>query len=115
MDEEESAEEERTVSWMAIPHDAPVVDRDGNPVAHVEAVLGDDEEGIFHSLAINLPGWGGHVELPADRVQRITTRQVYTDLAPGEESSLEELEADKWFEFRGRTRFLKRVKWRKDD
>jgi hypothetical protein len=108
-------DDEKTVSWMAIPKDAPVVDREGNEIAEVEAVLGDDEEGIFHGLAINLPGWGGHVELPADRVQRITTRRVYTDLAPGEGEKLEELEPDKWFEFTGRSRFLKRVKWRKDD
>jgi hypothetical protein len=100
---------------MAIPHDAPVVDRDGNEVAQVEALLGDDEEGIFHGLAINLPGWGGHVELPADRIQRITTLRVYTDLAPGESETLDELEPDKWFEFEGRGRFRKRVKWRKDD
>jgi hypothetical protein len=106
---------ERTVSWMAIHQNAPVVDGDGNEIGRVEAVLGDDEDGIFHGLALNLKGWGGHVELPADRVTRITTERVYTDLGPDEGESLEELETDRWFEFEGRSRFLKRVKWGKDD
>jgi hypothetical protein len=108
-------ESEKTVSWMAIRQNASVLDRDGNDIGHVEAVLGDDEDGIFHGLALNLKGWGGHVELPADRVQRITTESVYTDLAPNEGKSLEELETDRWFEFEGRSRFLKRVRWGKDD
>jgi hypothetical protein len=108
-------ESEKTVSWMAIRQNASVIDRDGNAIGHVEAVLGDDEDGIFHGLALNLKGWGGHVELPADRVQRITTERVYTDLGPDEGKSLEELEPDRWFEFGGRSRFLKRVKWGKDD
>lgn len=50
---------ERTVSWIAIHQDARVLDREGNDIGHVEAVLGDDEDGIFHGLAINLKGWGG--------------------------------------------------------
>jgi hypothetical protein len=108
-------ETEPTVSWMAIKQDAGVTDRDGNDIGHVEAVLGDDEDGIFHGLALNLKGWGGHVELPADRIQRITANKIYTDLAPDEGKSLEELKPDRWFEFEGRSRFLKRVKWERDD
>ena len=106
---------EKTVSWMAIQQNAPVVDAKGDEIGHVEAVLGDDEDDIFHGVALNLKGWGGHVELPAERVTRITTERVYTDLGPDEGSSLEELETDRWFEFEGRSRFLKRVKWGKDD
>ena len=106
---------EKQVSWMAIRQNAPVTDRDGQEVGVVEAVLGDDEDGIFHGLGVNLKGWGGHVEVPADRVSRITTVRVYTDLAGDELDSLEELKPDKWFEFEGRSRFLKRAKWGKDD
>jgi hypothetical protein len=106
---------ERTVSWMAIHQSARVMDRDGNDIGHIEAVLGDDEDDIFHGLALNLKGWGGHVELPADRVQRITPDTIYTDLEPDEGKSLEELESDRWFEFEGRSRFMKRAKWGKDD
>ena len=100
---------------MAIPQNAPVVDDAGQEIGHVEAVLGDDEDGIFHGIALNLKGWGGHVELLADRVTRITTERVYTDLKPDEGKSLDELRTDRWFEFEGRSRFLKRVKWGKDD
>ena len=107
-------ESERTVSWMAIRKHARVLDRDGNDIGHVEAVLGDDEDDIFHGIALNLKGWGGHVELPASRVQRITIESIHTDLASGEGESLEPLEIDHWFEFEGRSRFLKRVKWGKD-
>jgi hypothetical protein len=108
-------EAERTVSWMAIHQNARVIDRDGTDIGHVEAVLGDEEDDIFHGLALNLKGWGGHVELPADRIQRITADRIYTDLGPDEGKSLEELETDHWFEFEGRSRFLKRAKWEKDD
>jgi PRC-barrel domain len=108
-------EEERTVSWMAIHQNARVIDRGGTDIGHVEAVLGDEEDDIFHGLALNLKGWGGHVELPADRIQRITADRIYADLGPDEGRSLEELEADRWFEFEGRSRFLKRAKWEKDD
>lgn len=108
-------ESEQAVSWMAINKDARVVDAGGEDIGHVEAVLGDDEEGIFHGLALNLKGWGGHVELPADRVQRITADKVYTDLGPDEGKTLEEHKPDRWFEFEGTSRFLKRVKWEKDD
>jgi hypothetical protein len=106
---------ERTVSWLAIRRNAPVVDRDGNELGHVEAVLGDDEDDIFHGVALNLKGWGGHVEVPADRVQRITDEKVYTDLDEDEAKSLDEHEPDRWFDFEGATRFLKRPKWREDE
>jgi PRC-barrel domain len=108
-------ENDRTVSWMAIHQDARVIDRDGNDIGRVEAVLGDDEDDIFHGLALDLKGWGGHVELPADRIQRITTDRIYTDLGPNEGDSLEELKTDRWFDFEGRSRFLKRAKWERDD
>jgi hypothetical protein len=108
-------ETERTVSWMAIHQNARVIDRGGADIGHVEAVLGDEEDDIFHGLALNLKGWGGHVELLADRIQRITAERIYTDLEPDEGKSLEELEPDRWFEFEGRSRFLKRAKWEKDD
>ncbi len=108
-------EEERPVSWMAIHQDARVVDKEGTDIGHVDAVLGDDEDGIFHGLALNLTGWGGHVELLADRVKKITADKIYTDLEPDEGKELEELETDRWFEFEGTSRFLKRIKWGKDE
>jgi hypothetical protein len=108
-------ETERAVSWMAIHQSARVVDGDGTDIGHVEAVLGDEEDDIFHGVALDLKGWGGHVELPADRIQRITADKIYTDLGPQEGESLKKLEPDRWFEFEGRSRFLKRAKWEKKD
>jgi hypothetical protein len=108
-------EEERTVSWMAIHEDARVVDREGTDIGFVEAVLGDEDDDIFHGLAINLKGWGGRVELPADRIDRITGPRIHTNLSPDEGRSLKELQPDRWYEFEGTSRFLKRVKWDKDD
>jgi hypothetical protein len=106
--------EERQLSWMAIPHHVHVFDAVGNHIGHVDAVLGDDEDDIFHGVALNLKGPAGAVEVSAERVQRITTRGVYTDLAEGEAKSLPRFERDRWFEYRGMTRFLKRVKWGPD-
>jgi hypothetical protein len=81
-------EAERTVSWMAIRRHAPVLDADGNELGHAEAVLGDEGDDIFHGIALNLKGWGGHVELPANRVLRITSERIYTDLASDEAGTL---------------------------
>jgi hypothetical protein len=80
---------DRTVSWMAIDPEARVLDAEGNDIGKVEKVIGDDGRDIFHGLAIDLKGWGGHVELPADRITRITTHAVHTDLGPAEAESLE--------------------------
>jgi PRC-barrel domain len=103
------------VSWMAISPDARITGKDGKSLGKIEAVLGDDEDGIFHGIAINLPGLGGHVEVPAAKVTRITTDEVFVDVGEDEVDSLEKFKADRWFEFEGRGRFLKRIKWGKDD
>lgn len=105
---------EQPVSWMAIPRHTPILDRDGKEVGHVDAVLGDEERDIFHGLALNLAGPAGNVELLADRVERITTQRIHTDLAPDEAKTLPPLHPDHWFEFKGTTRLLKNVKWGKD-
>ena len=105
---------EQPVSWMAIPRHTSILDLDGNEVGHVDAVLGDEERDIFHGLALNLSGPAGNVELLAARVQRITTKAVYTDLAAGEAKELPKLHPDHWFEFKGTTRLLKHVKWGQD-
>lgn len=99
---------------MAIPRHTPILDRDGKEVGHVDAVLGDEEDDIFHGLALNLSGPAGNVELLAARVQRITTSSVYTDLESDEAKELPKLHPDHWYEFKGTTRLLKNVKWGKD-
>ena len=76
---------------MAIQKNHPVVDRDGNEVGEAEGVLGDEDDDIFHGVHLNLKGWGGHVELLAARITRITTERIYTDLGPDEGESLKPL------------------------
>ena len=106
--------EEHAVSWMAIPRKAPVFDKAGSEVGHVDAVLGDEEDDIFHGVSLNLTGPAGDVELTAARITRITTAGVYTDLQEEEAKTLPKLNPDHWFEFEGVTRVLKRSRWRQD-
>jgi uncharacterized protein YrrD len=100
---------------MAINKRARVFDESGEDVGYIEAVLGEDDDDIFHGIAVNLKGWDGHVEIPADRIQRITADKIYTDLKPGEGDSLEDFKPDRWFEFEGKKHFRKKAKWGKDD
>jgi PRC-barrel domain len=76
---------------MAIRNNARVADRHGTDIGYVERVLGDEDDDIFHGLALNLRGWGGHVELPAGRIVRITADHIDTDLERDEGRSLKEL------------------------
>jgi hypothetical protein len=108
-------DEERAVSWKAIGHRAVVVNAAGDEIGHVDFVLGEDDDDIFHGLAIDLKGWDGHVELPADRVQRITTEKVYTDLGTKDADELKPYEPDRWFELKGPSRFRKKAKWKDED
>ena len=103
------------VSWMAIVHGTKVVDVDNNDIGRVDAVLGDDDDDIFHGIALNLKGPAGIVEVPAARVGRITEEAVHTDLAADEARSLPKFEEDHWFEFEGITRFFKKSRWRKEE
>ena len=55
------------------------------------------------------------VEVPADKVDRITTERVYTQLAPDEAGDLPEYEESRWFDFRGVGRLLRKPKWKQDE
>jgi hypothetical protein len=83
------AEEEREIAWMAMPEKAPVVGRDGEEIGRAEGLLGDLDDDIFHGIVVKLAR-GGKVEVAADRIPKITTRQVYTDLATDELEGLPE-------------------------
>lgn len=76
-------EEEREIAWLAMPRKAPVLDRDGAQIGTAEGLLGDEGDDIFHGIVVKLSR-GGKVELRADRIPKITTRRIYTDLAPSE-------------------------------
>ncbi len=81
-------EEEREVAWLAMPEKAPVMDEAGDEIGHAEELLGDREDDIFHGIVVKLARGGHRVEVRADRIPKITTHRVYTDLATDE---LEEL------------------------
>jgi hypothetical protein len=80
-------EEEREIAWLAMPIGVPVVDLEGTGFGASEALLGDEGDDIFHGIVVRLRG-GALAELRADRIPRITTRKVYTNLAPGEADQL---------------------------
>jgi PRC-barrel domain len=107
---------EKQVAWLVTPKGAPVIGAGGEHLGEVRAVLGDDEENIFHGLAMKPEGGGDLVEVPGARVERITTERVITSISLDEVSSLKPYEEDRWFDFEGIGGiFRKRAKWEKDE
>ena len=83
MDREE-LDEEQEVAWLATPDKAPVMGESGEEIGRMEELLGDKEDDIFHGIVLKLARGGHKVEVPANRIPKITTRRVYTDLAADE-------------------------------
>ena len=83
-------DEEREVAWLALPEKAPVMDQAGDEIGRAEELLGDKEDDIFHGIVVRLARGGRNVEVRADRIPKITTRRVYTDLAADELEQLPE-------------------------
>jgi hypothetical protein len=83
-------DEEREVAWLAMPEKVPVVDEAGEEIGRTEGLLGDKEGDIFHGIVVKLSRGGHKVEVKADRIPKITTRRVYTDLASDELERLPE-------------------------
>jgi hypothetical protein len=81
-------EEETPVAWQAVPREAVVVAGDGTEIGRTESLLGDEEEDIFHGIAMRRAADGETVEVPAARVKRMTEHHVVTDLGADEVSSL---------------------------
>lgn len=109
-------EQEQQVAWLATKENAPVIDADGNEVGRVDLVLGDDDDNIFHGLAVKLEHRRGVVEIPGAKVDRITSERVYTTLTAAEIESLEPYEESNWYDFEGLKGILrKRVRWEEDE
>ena len=83
-------DEEQEVAWLAMPEKAPVMDEAGQEIGRTEELLGDREDDIFHGIVVKLSRSGHRVEVRADRIPKITTQRVYTDLAPDELEQLPE-------------------------
>ena len=64
------------VAWNYVRADTSVVGPDGTELGRVAAMLGTEDEGIFHGMAV-VPDDGGQARVvPADAVTRLTTARV---------------------------------------
>ena len=82
--------DEQEVAWLAMPEKAPVMGEAGEEIGRVEGLLGDRAGDIFHGIVLKLAVGGRKVEVRADRIPKITTRRIYTDLAADELEQLPE-------------------------
>jgi hypothetical protein len=104
-------EDERTVAWQAMAYRAPVVAADGSEVGKAESLLGDENEDIFHGVAVKRAGDGKMVEIAAGRVKRITESHVLTDLTADDVRSLPPYREERWFHIGWGGLFRKRPEW----
>jgi hypothetical protein len=81
-------DDETTIAWTALPRDAIVVGSDGGEVGRVRYVLGDQDEDIFHGIAMRRADGGGTVEVQWNRIKRLTEQHVVTDLSGADVESL---------------------------
>lgn len=80
-------EDETPVAWQAMPKYAPVVAADGTEIGRAEKVLGDLEDDIFHGIVARRHD-GEAIEIPAQRIPRMTANHVITDLEASEAEAL---------------------------
>src|SRR2546430_17093488 len=85
------------VAWTAMPYRAPVIDGEGNRIGTAESLLGDEAADIFHGIAVKRSSDGRLVEVAAANVQRITAREVRTDLSAQAAAELPPYEEERWF------------------
>lgn len=80
-------EDETPVAWQAVPSHSPVFAADGSEIGTADSLLGDEGEDIFHGMVLRRED-GRMVEVPARRIQRMTTRRVVTDLTATDAAAL---------------------------
>jgi hypothetical protein len=64
------------VAWNYIAAETLVVGPDGEELGRVDAMLGTEDEGIFHGVAVTPYDDGKARVVPADAVTRLTTAKV---------------------------------------
>jgi hypothetical protein len=106
---------EDQLSWRATPYRAPVLDAAGHPFGRTESLLGDEEEDIFHGLAVKLSEGGHMVEVPAASVSRITASGVHTSIHSGDVASLPAYRDEHWFHIGWGGLFRKHPEWREGE
>jgi hypothetical protein len=105
-------DDEPPLAWKAMPYRSVVVSGDGSRIGTAESLLGDEEEDIFHGIAVR--GQGRMVEIPAARITKITAGCVATDLSTDEVSSLEPYREERWFHIGWGGLFRKHPEWQAD-
>jgi hypothetical protein len=106
---------EDQISWRATPYRAPVLDAGGVELGWTASLLGDENEDIFHGLAVKLAQGGRIVELPAARISRITQTAVHTDVRRDEVASLEPYREARWYHLGWGGLFRKRPEWKEGE
>ena len=104
-------DDETTVAWRAMPYRAPVVAADGAVIGIAESLLGDEEEDIFHGIAVKSSKGGKHFEVPAARIKKITEKHVVTDLIPDDIATLQPYRDEHWFHIGWGGLFRKHPEW----
>jgi hypothetical protein len=110
----DETDQEIPVSWMAMPYRVPVLDRNGKRIGTAESLEGDVNKDIFHGIVVKLEGSRELREVLADRITRITTRAVHTDLADGELESLPPYTEERVFRLDWGGLFRKHPEWKQE-
>lgn len=104
-------DDEPAIAWTAMPYRATVVMSDGSRIGTAESLLGDEEEDIFHGIAVQSSG--RLVEIPAAHVRRITASGVVTDLDEDGVARLDTYREEKWFGIGWGGLFRKHPEWKR--
>jgi len=78
------------VAWSYVPADTLVVGPGGEELGRVAAMLGAEDEGIFHGVAVTTYADGRNRVVPADAVTCLTTAKVEIAWTADELSNAEE-------------------------
>lgn len=81
---DQSTPDETTVSWLAVPANAPVLANDGTEVGKVLEVASLPEDDIFHGIVFQHHGRGRGYLAPASAVERITDKAVHLNVDAAE-------------------------------
>ena len=103
-------EDEPAIAWKAMPYRSPVVDANDTRIGTAESLLGDEEEDIFHGIAVKT-ATGRLVEIPAVHVTKITQKGVMTDLDAEGVEALQAYREEKWFHLGWGGVFRKHPEW----
>jgi len=107
-------EDEQAVAWRARPYRAKVYAMDGTEIGTAESLLGDEEEDIFHGIAVKRHSGGPTAEIPATRIKKITEKGVATDLDSTDVAALQAYREEHWFHLGWGGLFRKHPKWDRD-